>query len=155
MHKFVDRMDHEISSPYDRPEPEPKLASFVDEREVTAGLYPDQFGDFLWRLAPHIQEDFGSDQIQRLIRVADSLALEETRDITLMVTFRGRRAPFGVRIYKYAAESSHALALYVRTSSTLGKIFEDELKVFFGSPAADPGNPEDPGTGRRIHLHDS
>jgi hypothetical protein len=151
-------VDAEISSPHDHPHRSPSLASFQDEREVCAGFYPDQLGLFLWRLVPHIKEDFGGDQIQRLIRVSDSMALEETREIPLMVTFRGRRISMGIRIYKYAAEASSALALYVKTSSQLAGVFEQELKIFFGPPAGEPATieVEEPGPMRRkIHLQES
>jgi hypothetical protein len=154
--KIAPMLDAEISSADESPDKRLKLASFQDERETSAGLYPDQMGLFLWRLVPHISEDFGGDQIQRLIRVADSMALEETRQIQLMITFRGRRTPFLVRIYKYAAEASDAVALYIKTNSVLVGVFEDELKIFFGPPAGEPGaaDAQEP-LHRRIHIQDS
>lgn len=149
-------IDAELSSAQEFPGRSPKLASFQDEREVSAGFYPDQLGLFLWRLVPHIQEDFGSDQIQRLIRVADSMALEETREIPIMVSFRGRRIPFRVRVYKYAAETSHAVAIYVKTSSALAGVFEQELKIFFSPPSDETIQTEEPAHARRtIHLRET
>jgi len=142
-------IDAEISSPHENPERRPKLSSFQDEKETSASLYPDQLGPFLWRLAPHIREDFAGDQIQRLIRVADSMSLEETRQIQLMVTFRGRRVPFQFRMYKYASESAEAIALYVKTTPGLAGVFDDELKAFF-SPAPEAAVP--PQTDTRTFL---
>jgi len=128
------------SSSHEHSERSGKITSIQDEREVTAGLYPDQLGLFLWRLVPHIKEDFAGDQIHRLIRVADSMILAETREIPFMVTFRGRRIPFNVRIYKYTTEKlpdgsgPEALAVSVKTTSALASLFEDELKIFFSPP---------------------
>jgi hypothetical protein len=148
-------IDAELSSSAESHGRPAKLASFQDEREVSAGFYPDQLGLFLWRLVPHIQEDFAGDQIQRLIRVSDSMALEETREIPLMVSFRGRRIPFRVRVYKYAAETSHAVAIYVKTSSALAGVFEQELRIFFSPPAGEPIQSEEPAhTRRTIHLRE-
>jgi len=149
-------LDAEISSPYEQPDKRPAPTSFHDEKEVSACFYPDQLGLFLWRLVPYVKEDFGGEQIQQLVRMADSMALEDTQEIPFMVTFRGRRVAFNVRIYKYAAESSSASVLYVKTASALAAIFEDELKVFFGPPA---GAPETADTldlrHDRVHLHES
>ncbi len=153
---MVDMLDAEISSPQDEPDKRPQLVSFHDEKEVSAGFYPDQLGLFLWRLVPHIKEDFSGEQIQRLIHMVDSMVLEDTREVPSMVTFRGRRVPFNIRIYKYAAESSSASVLYLRTTATLATIFEDELKVFFGPPtsAAETIETSDPRP-HHIHIHES
>lgn len=149
-------IDAELSSAEEFPGRSAKLTSFQDEREVSAGFYPDQLGLFLWRLVPHIQEDFGGDQIHRLIRVADSMALEETREIPIMVSFRGRRVPFRVRVYKYSAETSHAVAIYVKTSSALAGVFEQELKVFFSPPSGELVEGEQPVKSHRtIHLRET
>lgn len=135
-------LDAEFSSSPERASRSGEIVS-QDEREVTAGLYPDQLGLFLWRLVPHIKEDFAGDQIHRLIRVADSMILAETREIPLMVTFRGRRVPFNVRIYKYTTEKlpdgsgPEALAFSVKTATALASLFERELKIFFSPPLSD------------------
>jgi hypothetical protein len=152
MYKILDMLDAEISSSEDKNGP--KLISASDEKEVSSGFYPDQLGLFLWRLVPHIKEDFSGEQIQRLIRVGDSMAVGETREIPLMVTFRGRRTPLNVRIHKYDADGAGvaALALYVKTARSLASVIEDEIKIFFGPPTGEPAHATEADGHRRIHL---
>jgi len=98
---------------------------------------PEQLALFLWRIVPHIQEDFEPEKVHHLIQIMDSLKLNEAAEKETMVTFRGRRVPLRIAFYRYEPEM---VGLYITTAWLLARTVEEEMRKFHAE-SINPPNP--------------
>lgn len=117
-------LDSEFNS---MPEERPAAAAIGEQIEVSTGFQPEQLILFFWRIIPHIQEDFGKEEVHHLIEIIDSLKLNEVVEKKYSVTFRGRRIPLQICLYRYEPET---IGLYVTSTWILAREIEDEMKKF-------------------------